>query len=107
VNFCSKFGFKTPKEHYYGKAKNLFPEISVDEHWHKEFLEKMVDKYLEKKCQICKNDVWAEGVILRKDSPFEWDAFKLKSFNFLMHESAELDSGVVDLETAETVTEEE
>jgi len=107
VDFCSKFGFKTPKEHYYGKAKNLFPEISVDEHWHREFLEKMVDKYLEKKCQICKNDVWAEGVILRKDSPFEWDAFKLKSFNFLMHESAELDSGVVDLETAETVTEEE
>lgn len=102
VNFCSKFGFKMPKTHFAGRAKDLFPELAVDDKWHDKFLEKMIETYLEKKCTLCTNDVWAEGVILRKDVPHEWDAFKLKSFNFLMHESAELDAGVVDMETAES-----
>jgi hypothetical protein len=102
VEFCNKFGFKMPETHYYGKAKDYFPEISVENHWHDNFLQKMINTHLEKKCKICKNDVWAEGVILRKDSPFEWDAFKLKSFNFLEGESKQLDSGEVDIETAES-----
>jgi len=102
VDFCQKFNFKMPQTHYYGKAKDYFPEISVENHWHDNFLQKMIDVHLEKKCTICTNDVWAEGVILRKDSPFEWDAFKLKSFNFLEGESKQLDSGEVDIETAES-----
>lgn len=102
VEFCKKFGFKMPETHYYGKAKDLFPEISVEQHWHDNFLQKMIDTYLEKKCKLCKNDVWAEGVILRKEVPFEWQAFKLKSFNFLEGESKALDSGEVDMETAES-----
>jgi tRNA-binding EMAP/Myf-like protein len=102
VEFCQKFNFKMPQTHYYGKAKDYFPEISVENHWHDNFLQKMIEVHLEKKCTICKNDVWAEGVILRKDSPFEWDAFKLKSFNFLEGESKQLDSGEVDIETAES-----
>jgi hypothetical protein len=100
--FCRKFGFKTPKTHYYGKAENLFPDLSVHNHWHQDFLDKMINTYLEKKCTICKNDVWAEGVVLRKMVPFEWQAFKLKSFNFLLHETKQLDSGEVDMETAES-----
>lgn len=107
VEFCKKFGFKMPETHYYGLAKDHFPEISTENHWHDNFLQKMIDVYLEKKCKLCKNDVWAEGVILRKDTPFEWDAFKLKSFNFLSHESIQLDSGEVDMETAETLEAEE
>lgn len=101
VEFCNKFGFKMPKTHYYGKAKDHFPDIANTNHWHENFLIKMIETYLEKKCTLCKNDVWAEGVILRKDTPHEWDAFKLKSFNFLEGESKQLDSGEVDMETAE------
>ena len=106
VDFCNKFGFKMPQTHYYGKAKDHFPEIADTNHWHENFLDKMINTYLEKKCTLCKNDVWAEGVILRKDTPHEWDAFKLKSFNFLEGESKQLDSGEVDMETAESVAEE-
>lgn len=102
VEFCKKFGFKMPETHYYGKAKDLFPEISVEQHWHDNFLEKMIKTYLEKKCKLCKNSVWAEGVILRKEVPFEWQAFKLKSFNFLEGESKALDNGEIDMETAES-----
>lgn len=107
VEFCKKFGFKMPETHYYGLAKDHFPEISTENHWHDNFLQKMIEVYLEKKCKLCKNDVWAEGVILRKDTPFEWDAFKLKSFNFLEGESKQLDSGEVDMETAESAATEE
>lgn len=101
--FCHKYGFKTPRTFYYGLAKDLFPEISTENHWHQNFLEKMMEVYLEKKCDLCKNDVWAEGIILRKMEPFEWNAFKLKSFNFLNYESKQLDSGEIDLETKENL----
>jgi len=107
VAFCNKFGFKMPKTHYYGKAKDHFPELNVEDHWHDEFLQKMIETYLEKKCDLCQNDVWAEGVILRRDVPFEWDAFKLKSFNFLEQETKQLDAGEVDLETQESTQSEE
>lgn len=103
VEFCKKFGFKMPQTHYYGRAKDYFPEISIENHWHDNFLQKMIETHLEKKCTICKNDVPAEGVILRKETPFEWDAFKLKSFAFIERETKQLDSGEVDMETNETV----
>jgi hypothetical protein len=101
VAFCEKYGFKMPRTFYYGKAKDLF-NLDVNNHWHENFLNRMIETYLEKKCDLCKNDVWAEGVILRKDTPHEWDAYKLKSFNFLGYESSLLDKGEVDLETQES-----
>lgn len=106
VDFCNKFGFKMPETYYYGKAKDHFPELDTTQHWHDNFLEKMIETYLEKKCSLCINDVWSEGVVVRKEVPFEWDAFKLKSFNFLLKEGELLDSGEVDMETAESVQEE-
>lgn len=109
VDYCAKFGLKTPRTFFHGKAKDVFPEIPVDENWHDAFLQSMITHYLEKKCDLCKNDVWAEGVVLRKETPHEWDAYKLKSFNFLNMESTQLDDGLVDIETqeAENTVEEE
>jgi hypothetical protein len=104
VAFCEKYGLKMPRTFYYGKAKDLF-DLDVNDHWHENFLNNMIETYLEKKCDICKNDVWAEGVVLRKDTPHEWDAFKLKSFNFLGYETSLLDKGEVDMETQETTIE--
>lgn len=105
VEFCQKFGFKMPKTLYYGRAGHLFREW-IDPNWtgdwHKDFLDGLIDKYLEKKCSLCKNDVWEEGIVLRKEIPFEWKAFKLKSTNFLLGETVMLDSGEVDLETQES-----
>jgi hypothetical protein len=93
VEWCSKYAFKMTPAFYYGKAKDLFPELDTENHWHENFLQKAQDAYLEKKCDICKNDVWSEGIVLRVDDPNNWRVYKLKSFNFLNHESAELDSG--------------
>lgn len=106
VAFCEKHGFKMPETYYYGKAKDHFPELDTTQHWHDNFLNKLMETYMEKKCGICKNDVWAEGVIVRRDIPFDWDVYKLKCFNFLGYESEVLDSGEVDVETEENNNEE-
>jgi hypothetical protein len=106
--YCKSFGIKTPKTYYYGFAKDLFPELDVGEHWHENFLIKMMETYLEKDCHLCKSkpNIPEEGIILRNDSKFDWEVYKLKSFRFLQHESAEIDKGEVDMETAETQQEE-
>lgn len=100
--YCIKMGLKCVPIFYQGKAKDLFPELATDGHWHVSFLKKMLDKYTEKDCYICKNKVPEEGVVLVVESD-EFQAYKLKSFRFLEKETAELDSGAVDLETVESV----
>jgi hypothetical protein len=102
TEYCSRYGLKTPFLHYNGKAKDLYPELSTEEHWHENFLNNLIRDYLEKKCKLCQKDVWAEGIVLRKDIPNSWEVYKLKSFNFLESESKQLDSGEVDIETTES-----
>jgi tRNA-binding EMAP/Myf-like protein len=105
TEYCSRYGLKTPLLHYSGKAKDLYPELSTEEHWHENFLTNLIGDYLEKKCKLCQKDVWAEGIVLRKDVPNSWEVYKLKSFNFLSAESIQLDSGEVDMETSESLEE--
>lgn len=98
VEYCERKKIPMPQVHYYGKAKDLFPEIPVESHWNEEFIKKLGEKYLEKKCSICRNDVWAEGIVLRIDKPNRWVPFKFKSLTFLKGESDQLDSGEVNIE---------
>lgn len=98
VEYCTKKKIPIPECYYYGKAKDLFPEISTENHWHENFLAKLIERFLEKKCHICKNDVWAEGIVLRVDKPNQWLAQKLKSLNFLKKESESLDAGDAGIE---------
>lgn len=100
VSFCEKFGLKTPPVYFYGQAKDLF-NIAESEHWHENFLAAMIEKYLEKDCDMCNNKVPAEGIVLRIDAPFDFNCFKLKSFAFLTKESRDLDAGTIDMETQE------
>jgi hypothetical protein len=102
TEYCTRYGLKTPLLHYSGKAKDLYPELSTEKHWHENFLNNLIRDYLEKKCKLCQKDVWAEGIVLRKDIPNSWEVYKLKSFNFLENESKQLDSGEVDIETVES-----
>lgn len=106
-DYCDRYGVKTPDLHYFGKAKDMFPELSVEQHWHDNFLQKLMETYLEGKCYMSKSDVYREGIILRRDVPNRWDVYKLKSFNFIMGETAERDSGQVDMESQESSEEPE
>lgn len=102
VQFCGKNGFETLPELYYGRAKDLFPNLNAHEHWHENFLKELEAVYVHD--QDCPFNNWlpAEGIVVRIDRLNEAENFKLKNFRFLERESKELDKGQVDTETAES-----
>lgn len=102
---AAAMGLDTVPILYSGYAKDKYPDLALDQHWNENFLQRLKDEYLEKKCSFCKSDVWAEGIVLRIEG-YEIENLKLKSFNFLEKESAELDTGVVDMESAEADSDE-
>ena len=100
--YCKRKGIKAVETFYYGKAGDLF-DVDVENHWHQNFLQKMCETYLEKDCSLCKNKVPDEGVVLRRDVPNAIDVYKLKSFKFLLGETALLDNeNFVDMESLDS-----
>ncbi|MFM9826309.1 RNA ligase family protein, partial [Flavobacterium sp.] len=59
--YCEKYQLNTVPIFYYGRAKNKYPELDIENHWHENFLNELIKEYTEKKCYMCKNDVFAEG----------------------------------------------
>ena len=98
-DWCKSVGLLAVPELYYGYAKDLFPELGICDVnlWRKEFLNKLAEKWLEKKSIYCKNDVWEEGIVLRLGNS-NLDVFKFKSFNFKLQETKNLDKGEIDIE---------
>ena len=94
---------------YSGTLKDLYPEISVSDHWHENVLETMRnDKEhfgMEELEPECINKVPREGIVLRIMEDPVAEAFKLKSFRFLDRERSEMDKGQVDMEMADAYTE--
>lgn len=62
-------------------------------------------EFLDKPCHMCKNNVPAEGVVVRIDG-LEWEAYKLKSPSFYERETKLLDKGEVDMESMEAAGDE-
>jgi hypothetical protein len=106
--FCDRAGLNYSDTFiYYGKAKDLYPELDTTSHWHENFIKNLERDYNDKDCYMCVNKVPEEGIVVRKQNPFEYEAFKLKSFKFLEKETKDLDSGVMDIETEQSEAEEE
>ena len=107
--FCSSRGLETVKELFYAHASSFIGEIDDLEKWQNAFLERLKDMFVEDKPCPHNPGMPAEGVVLRRESAQEFEAYKCKSFAFLQLESKQLDTGAVDLETleAENVLEEE
>jgi hypothetical protein len=97
--FCDRKGLEYVHVFYHGKAKDLYPQLDVETHWHENFIKELEKEYLEKDCFMCKNKVPAEGIVLRQESLFEFKSYKLKSFAFLERETKLLDAGQSDLES--------
>lgn len=103
-DFCAWFGLRHVPELFYGKAQDWG---FAQEHWHENVLAKLEANYLEKDCDMCTNKVPAEGVVVRKDSLLNFEAYKLKSFRFLEGETKALDIGEIDIETQQANGDEE
>lgn len=100
--WCFDHGVLAVPELYYGYAADLYPELKVTEHWQEEFLNKIQKQYLEKDDPLCINKVPDEGIVLRKET-LDIDVFKCKSFRFFEKETKDLDAGIVDIESEESV----
>ncbi len=101
--FCDQMGLQFVHVFYSGKAKNwapsgMIPDYSYSEHWNENFVKLLESEYNEKDCFMCVNKVPEEGVVVRKEKLFGFEAYKLKSFAFLEYETKLLDEGQTNLE---------
>lgn len=101
--FCEKMGLNFVHVFYHGKAGDLFDNYTVGNlnlnlHWNENFVKELERQYNEKDCFMCVNKVPEEGVVVRKEKLFGFEAYKLKSFAFLEYETKLLDEGVTNLE---------
>jgi hypothetical protein len=105
-NWCKERALKPVKELYYGKAKDLYPDLSTELHWHQNFIERLSnDKerfYMEVNSPDCFNKVPHEGIVIRNDSN-GYPAVKVKTKAHYLMETKELDDGIIDIETIEEV----
>lgn len=112
--YCAKVGLLYKDTFiYYGKAYALFSKLigksknkDFDlEEWQNKFLELLEKEYNEKDCYMCTNKVPEEGVIIRIEKTFEYEAYKLKSKRFLLKESELQEKEVSNIEDEENLEE--
>jgi hypothetical protein len=100
--YCEHFGINHVPEYYFGKLVDFdksLKKIKSDVEFNEAVIKTLEEKYLEKYCEFCGNRVPSEGIVLRVDKLFNFDAYKLKSFTFLEMESKQLDTEIIDIES--------
>lgn len=104
--FCERYNLEYVPLFFYGMAQtfyNVFHVVEGDkpdvDKWREGFMKELESKYTEKDCFLCKEKVPEEGIVIRKESPFVFETYKLKSFKFLEYETKLLDEGVEDMES--------
>lgn len=99
--YCNSVGLTPVTEYYYGFAKDLYPDLDVnDKEWSNMFLEKLSnDKHFYMECNSpsCHNKVPHEGLVIKKEDGLS-HAFKVKCFKFLNKEQEQLDKGESNIE---------
>jgi hypothetical protein len=118
--WCAAHGLKAVPELYYGKAYGVFDgkaygvfewlepghasdynyDYSLD--FGANFINAVKKHWVDKQCFMCKNEVPAEGVVVRKEA-MDFEAYKLKSFEFMKRETEELDAGNTNMEDDESM----
>ncbi|MBR2248744.1 MAG: hypothetical protein IJ880_17315 [Bacilli bacterium] len=87
-------------ELYYGRAKDLYPDLDPDVHFSENFVDRLSNDtnfYMECDSPDCANKVPHEGVVIKIDN-MKSAAFKLKCFKFLNKEQQALDKGESNIE---------
>ena len=93
---------------YAGTLMDLYPDISITEHWHENVLELLKNEKkfgMEEDEPLCKTKVPREGFVLRKGNDPVAEAWKLKTDKFKFREAKLVDSGEVDMEMEAGYTE--
>jgi len=93
AEICERTGLNYVHTFYNGLAKDMYPKLDTEKDWTENFVKNLERDYNEKDCFMCENKVPEEGIVIRKESLFQFETYKLKSFNFLQFETKMLDSG--------------
>lgn len=108
--FCERAGLETVEYFFYGKARDIYPDIPNDDNWNDEFLARLEkDEDLgmnDIDCPLNSVSVPSEGIVIRIESMYNPNPMKLKNFRFYEFETKMLDEGVEDIETTEAEGEE-
>lgn len=89
---------------YHGTLKDLYPELSITEHWHENVLENLKNEKrfcMEEDEPLCNNKVPREGFVLRKANDPIAEAWKVKTDKYWFRQRDQIDKGEVDMETLE------
>ena len=98
--WCERVGLIPVEECFYGKAKDLYPDIDTAQHWNENFIERLANDanfYMEKNSPHCNNKVPHEGLVIKIEDGLS-HAFKLKCFRFINKEQELLDKGENNIE---------
>jgi|JI9StandDraft_1071089.scaffolds.fasta_scaffold48923_3 tRNA-binding EMAP/Myf-like protein len=109
--YCEKVGLLYKDTFiYYGKACEWLLQYDDvcwigDEDFRTQFLEKLEKEYNEKDCYMCVNKVPEEGIVIRVQKLYEYEAYKLKSKRFLLKESDLQEKDVTNIEDNQLIEE--
>jgi hypothetical protein len=98
--WCEKAGLIPVEEYYYGKARDLYPDLNPSEHWNENFIDRLSNEVcfnMEQNSPDCRNRVPHEGIVIKIEDGAS-RAFKLKCFAFLNKEQQALDKGEENIE---------
>ena len=98
--WCKTHGLDPVQELYYGKLKDLYPDLEISEHWHENLLQRLSTEekwYMEMNDPNCLNKVPFEGIVIRKET-LGINVFKLKCFAFLGMECKANDNNEINIE---------
>jgi hypothetical protein len=101
-DFCAKRGLEHVKQWYHGPARGFYPGpdhgIPVEE-WQAGFLRAVENAFIKDDfCPFNDFSVPAEGVVVKVERLDEAEAYKIKNYRFLEHETKALDKGETDIE---------
>lgn len=102
--WCKNNELTPVKEFYYGKAKDLYPDLDETNHWNENFIERLADDknfYMEMLSPDCHSKVPHEGIVIKVDD-MRSRAWKLKCFAFINKEQELLDKGITNIEDSES-----
>ena len=84
---------------YHGPAKDVYPDLSTEDHWHENFvqrLQKDSEKFgMDKNESHCKNKVVREGLVIRIENDPVQEAFKIKCDKYWEQEKKDMDKGII------------
>lgn len=108
--YCEKVGLLYKDTFiYYGTVENILGSMSFTEwdikvnnletnDWRELLLGYLEWKYNERNCYMCVNKVPEEGIVIRVENMYHYEAYKLKSKRFILKESDAQEKGETNLE---------